>query len=189
VFLRRMNRLSMEMSQTGAAGGEPQGAQEDAAGDEAAVKVAAAHARTAPGTYWRSVGRRRISAGASAADPGSDGHDSGAVAVCAEGRRTSGSSAERQVTNEEKILSLSKGMRRCMCGARREPRWNSLAVAAAEAECGLADGLGVGVRNPEHDTVLLKRSLGGRSAEGKDGGGGRGSTAECRASCWRAAGS
>lgn len=67
---------------------------------------------------------------------------------------------ERQVANEEKILSLYEGHAavyvRGKAGA--EVEFGSQ-LLLAEAECGLITDWELVCGNPEHDTVLLKRSL------------------------------
>jgi hypothetical protein len=159
VFLRRMNRLSMEMSKQARRTGSRKARKGTLRAMKRQAKIAAAHARRHRDLLERRWPETDLSRGQ--AQQILDRMDTIVerlpYAVKQAHERIIG---ERQVSNEEKILSLYEGHAavyvRGKAGA--EVEFGSQ-LLLAEAECGLLTDWELVCGNPEHDTVLLKRSL------------------------------
>ena len=159
VFLRRMNRLAMEMSQQARRAGSRKARKQTLRAIKRQAKIAAAHARRHRDLLEKRWDETDLSRGQ--AQQIIDRIDTILerlpYAVKQAHERIIG---ERQVANEEKILSLYEGhvavYVRGKAGA--EVEFGSQ-LLLAEAECGLLTDWELVCGNPEHDTVLLKRSL------------------------------
>ena len=158
-FLKRMNRLAMEMTKQARRAGSRQGRKKTLRAMKRQVKIVAAHARRPRDLlearwaetdlsqreaqqilHWIDTILERLP-----------------LVVRQAYERIIGG---RPVANEEKILSLQEGHAavyvRGKAGAEVEfgSQW-----LLAEAACGLVTDWELGCGNPEHDTVLLRRSL------------------------------
>ena len=159
VFLRRMNRLSMEMAKQGRRAGSRKARKKTLRGMKRQVKIAAAHGRRHRDLLQKRWEETDLSRGQ--AQQIIDRMDTILerlpYAVKQAHERIIG---ERQVANEEKVLSLYEGHTavyvRGKAGA--EVEFGSQ-LLLAEAESGLITDWELVCGNPEHDTVLLKRSL------------------------------
>ena len=159
VFLKRMNRLSMEMSKQARRAGSRKARKRTLRAMKRQAKIAAAHARRHRDLLEKRWPETDLSRGQ--AQQILDRMDTILerlpYAVKQAHERIIG---ERQVANEEKILSLYEGHAavyvRGKAGA--EVEFGSQ-LLLAEAECGLLTDWELVCGNPEHDTVLLKRSL------------------------------
>ena len=159
VFLKRMNRLSMEMAKQARRAGSRKARQKTLRSMKRQVRIAAAHARRQRDLLEQRWPETDLSQGQ--AQQILDRMDTILerlpYAVKQAHERIIG---ERQVANEEKILSLYEGHAavyvRGKAGA--EVEFGSQ-LLLAEGECGLLTDLELVCGNPEHDTVLLKRSL------------------------------
>jgi hypothetical protein len=159
VFLRRMNRLSMEMAKQGRRAGSRKARKKTLRSMKRQVKIAAAHARRHRDLLEKRWEETDLSRGQARQilDRIDTILERLPYAVKQAHERIIG---ERQVANEEKILSLYEGHAavyvRGKAGA--EVEFGSQ-LLLAEAECGLITDWELVCGNPEHDTVLLKRSL------------------------------
>ena len=159
VFLKRMNRLSMEMAKQARRAGSRKARKRTLRAMKWQVKIVAAHARRHRDLLEKRWLETDLSRGQ--AQQVLDRIDTILerlpYAVRQAHERIIG---ERQVANEEKILSLYEGHAavyvRGKAGA--EVEFGSQ-LLLAEAECGLITDWELVCGNPEHDTVLLKRSL------------------------------
>lgn len=159
VFLKRMNRLSMEMAKQARRAGSRKARKKTLRSMKRQVRIAAAHARRHRDLLEQRWPETDLSQGQ--AQQILDRMDTILerlpYAVKQAHERIIG---ERQVANEEKILSLYEGHAavyvRGKAGA--EVEFGSQ-LLLAEAECGLLTDWELVCGNPEHDTVLLKRSL------------------------------
>jgi hypothetical protein len=159
VFLRRMNRLSMAMAKQGRRSGPRKARKKTLRAMKRQVKIAAAHARRHRNLLEKRWEETDLSRGQARQIL----HRIDTIlerlpyAVKQAHERIIG---ERQVANEEKILSLYEGHAavyvRGKAGA--EVEFGSQ-LLLAEAECGLITDWELVCGDPEHDTVLLKRSL------------------------------
>jgi hypothetical protein len=159
VFLRRMNRLSMAMAKQGRRAGPRKARKKTLRAMKRQVKIAAAHARR----HRNLLERRWEETDLSRSETRNIIHRMDTIlerlpyAVKQAHERIIG---ERQVANEEKILSLYEGHAavyvRGKAGA--EVEFGSQ-LLLAEAESGLITDWELVCGDPEHDTVLLKRSL------------------------------
>jgi hypothetical protein len=158
-FLRTMNRLAMEMTRQARRAGNRKGRKQTLRKMKRQVKTVAEHARRHRDLLEQRWAQTELS------------RDEAQViihrmdtilerlpwAVKQAHERIIGG---RQVANEEKILSLYEGHAavyvRGKAGA--EVEFGSQ-LLLAEAECGLITDWELVCGNPEHDTVLLKRSL------------------------------
>jgi hypothetical protein len=158
-FLKAMNRLAMEMTRQARRGGNRKGRKQTLRKMKRQVKLVAAHARRHRGLLanrWQETDLSQDEARQIL-------HRMDTIlerlpyAMKQAHERIIG---ERQVANEEKILSLYEGQAavyvRGKAGA--EVEFGSQ-LLLAEAECGLITDWELVCGNPEHDTVLLKRSL------------------------------
>jgi hypothetical protein len=159
VFLRRMNRLSMAMAKQGRRAGPRKARKKTLRAMKRQVKIAAAHARR----HRNLLERRWEETDLSRSETRNIIHRMDTIlerlpyAVKQAHERIIG---ERQVANQEKILSLYEGHAavyvRGKAGA--EVEFGSQ-LLLAEAESGLITDWELVCGDPEHDTVLLKRSL------------------------------
>lgn len=158
-FLKQMNVLAMEMTRQGRRAGNRKGRKQTLRKMKRRVKTIAAHAlrhRNLLEKRWDETDLSRDEARQIL-------HRMDTIlerlpyAIKQAHERIIG---ERQVANEEKILSLYEGHAavyvRGKAGA--EVEFGSQ-LLLAEAECGLITDWELVCGNPEHDTVLLKRSL------------------------------
>ena len=159
VFLKRMNRLSMEMSKQARRAGSRKARKKTLRAIKRQVKIAAAHARRHRDLLEKRWEETDLSRGQARQilDRMDTILERLPYALKQAHERIIG---ERQVSNEEKILSLYEGHAavyvRGKAGA--EVEFGSQ-LLLAEAECGLLTDWELVCGNPEHDTVLLKRSL------------------------------
>jgi hypothetical protein len=164
VFLRRMNRLSMEMSKQARRAGSRKARKKTLRAMKRQVKIAAAHARRHRDLLEKRWEETDLSRGQARQiiDRMDTILERLPYAVKQAHERIIG---ERQVANEEKILSLYEGHAavyvRGKAGA--EVEFGSQ-LLLAEAESGLITDWELVCGNPEHDTMLLKRSLERRGA-------------------------
>lgn len=159
VFVKQMNRLSMAMTKQGRRAGKRKARKRTLRAMKRQVKMVAAHARR----YRELLERRWTETDLSRrqAQQIIDRIDTILerlpYAVKQAHERIIG---ERQVANEEKILSLYEGHAavyvRGKAGAELE---FGSQLLLAEAECGVITDWELVCGNPEHDTLLLKRSL------------------------------
>jgi hypothetical protein len=158
-FLKGMNRLSMEMTRQARRAGSRKGRKQTLRKMKRQVKLVAAHARRHRDLLEKRWAETELSR--EEAQQILDRIDTILerlpwVVKQAHERIIGG----RQVANEEKILSLYEGHAavyvRGKAGA--EVEFGSQ-LLLAEAECGLITDWELVCGNPEHDTVLLKRSL------------------------------
>jgi hypothetical protein len=159
VFLKRMNRLSMEMAKQARRAGSRRARKKTLRSMKRQVKIAAAHARRHRDLLekrWQETDLSREQA-RQILDRMDTILERLPYAVKQAHERIIGG---RPVANEEKILSLYEGHAavyvRGKAGA--EVEFGSQ-LLLAEAECGLITDWELVCGNPEHDTVLLKRSL------------------------------
>ncbi len=158
-FLQGMNRLAMEMTRQARRAGNRKGRKRTLRKMKRQVKTVAAHARRHRDLLEKRWMETELSR--SEAQQILDRMDTVLErlpwAVKQAHERIIG---ERQVANEEKILSLYEGHAavyvRGKAGA--EVEFGSQ-LLLAEAECGVITDWELVCGNPEHDTVLLKRSL------------------------------
>lgn len=159
VFLRRMNKLSMEMTQQGRRAGSRKGRKKVLREMKRHVKIVMAHARRHRDLLAQRWQETELSEGKARQilNRMDTILERLPYAVKQAHERIIG---ERQVANEEKILSLYEGHAavyvRGKAGA--EVEFGSQ-LLLAEAECGLITDWELVCGNPEHDTALLKRSL------------------------------
>ncbi len=159
VFLKRMNRLSKEMSQQARRAGSRKARKKTLRTMKRQVKIAAAHARRHRDRLEKRWQETDLSRGQ--AQQIIDRIDTilerFPYALKQAHERIIG---ERQGSNEEKTLRLYEGYAavsvRGKAGA--EVEFGSQ-LLWAEAECGLLTDWELVCGNPEHDTVLLRRSL------------------------------
>lgn len=159
VFLKRMNQLSMEMTKQGRRSGSRKARKKTLRAMKRAVKMVAAHARRHRDLLEKRWSETELSE--AEAQRIIDRIDTILerlpYAVRQAHERIIG---QRPVLNEEKILSLYEGHAavyvRGKAGA--EVEFGSQ-LLLAEAECGLITDWELVCGNPEHDTVLLERSL------------------------------
>jgi hypothetical protein len=158
-FLKRMNRLSMEMTRQARRAGRRKARKKTLRAMKRQVKIMAAHAQRHRDLLEKRWAETELSRGQ--AEQIIRRMDTILerlpwVVRQAHERIIGG----RQVANEEKILSLYEGHAavyvRGKAGA--EVEFGSQ-LLLAEAECGLVTDWELVCGNPEHDTVLLKRSL------------------------------
>jgi len=158
-FLQRMNRLAMEMTRQGRRSGNRKGRKKTLRKMKREVKIVAAHARRHRDLLERRWAETELSRGE--AQQILDRMDTILErlpwAIQQAHERIIGG---RQVSNEEKILSLYEGHAavnvRGKAGA--EVEFGSQ-LLLAEVESGLITDWELVCGNPEADTVLLKRSL------------------------------
>jgi hypothetical protein len=159
VFLRGINRLSMEMAKQGRRAGPRKARKKTLRAMKRQVKIAAAHARRHRNLLEKRWEETDLSRGQARQilDRMDTILERLPYAVKQAHERIIG---ERQVANEEKILSLYEGHAavyvRGKAGA--EVEFGSQ-LLLAEAESGLITDWELVCGDPEHDTVLLKRSL------------------------------
>jgi len=159
VFLKRMNRLSMEMAKQARRAGSRKARKKTLRAMKRQVKIAAAHARRHRDLLEKRWQETDLSRGQARQiiDRMDTILERLPYAVKQAHERIIG---ERQVANEEKILSLYEGHAavyvRGKAGA--EVEFGSQ-LLLAEADSGLITDWELVCGNPEHDTVLLKRSL------------------------------
>jgi hypothetical protein len=158
-FLKRMNRLSMEMTQQARRGGTRKSRKKTLRAMKREMKIVAAHAKRHRDLLEKRWAETELSQ--AEAQQIIDRIDTILErlpwAIRQAHERIIGG---RQVTNEEKVLSLYEGHAavyvRGKAGA--EVEFGSQ-LLLAEAECGLVTDWELVCGNPEHDTALLKRSL------------------------------
>jgi hypothetical protein len=159
VFLRQMNRRSMEMAKQARRAGSRKARKKTLRSMKREVKIAAAHARRHRDLLEKRWEETDLSRGQARQiiDRMDTILERLPYAVKQAHERIIG---ERQVANEEKILSLYEGHAavyvRGKAGA--EVEFGSQ-LLLAEAESGLITDWELVCGDPEHDTVLLKRSL------------------------------
>ena len=159
VFLKRMNQLSMEMTKQGRRSGSRKARKKTLRAMKREVKTVAAHARRHRDLLEKRWAETDL--GQAEAQQIIDRIDiileRLPYAVKQAHERIIG---QRPVLNEEKILSLYEGHAavyvRGKAGA--EVEFGSQ-LLLAEADCGLITDWELVCGNPEHDTVLLERSL------------------------------
>jgi hypothetical protein len=159
VFLKRMNRLSMEMTKQARRAGSRKGRKKTLRSMKRQVKIAAAHARRHRDLLEQRWEESNLSRGQARQilERMDTILERLPYVVKQAHERIIG---ERQVANEEKILSLYEGHAavyvRGKAGA--EVEFGSQ-LLLAEVDSGLITDWEFVCGNPEHDTVLLKRSL------------------------------
>jgi hypothetical protein len=158
-FLKRMNRLSMEMTRQARRAGRRKARKKALRAMKRQVKIMAAHAqrhRDLLEKRWAETELSQAQAQQIIDRINTILERLPWVVRQAHERIIGG----RQVANEEKVLSLYEGHAavyvRGKAGA--EVEFGSQ-LLLAEAECGLVTDWELVCGNPEHDTVLLKRSL------------------------------
>ncbi|MFN3323787.1 MAG: hypothetical protein ACK5AZ_09850 [Bryobacteraceae bacterium] len=159
VFLRRMNKLSMEMTRQGRRAGSRKERKKVLRAMKRHVKIVMAHARRHHDLLEQRWQETDLSEGKARQilNRMETILERLPYAIKQAHERLIG---ERPVANEEKILSLYEGHAavyvRGKAGA--EVEFGSQ-LLLAEAECGLITDWELVCGNPEHDTALLKRSL------------------------------